>query len=212
VHRIVKMVLDREDIDRSDEAQKELSEAARIASERERKAMEVEREIVDLYRALYMRGHIGETFEGTVTGMVGAGVFVSLDSPFCDVMVRAEGMGKDRYELDEDAMRFVAKRSGDAISLGDRMIVTIEDVQILRRTVYAWRHSPDLADREPLRQKPFEAKPRGKRARGEASAPSTPAPPSRESARKPTRRPVAKAKVAVTRPDRKNKKKGKKRR
>ena len=156
VHRIVKKVLAHEELDRSDEAEKELKESAQISSERERKAMEVEREVMDLYRALYMRAHIGETFEGTVTGMVGAGAFISLDSPFVDVMVRADAMGKDRYELDDDGMQFIGRRSGDVIGLGDRVVVTIEDVAILRRTVYAWRHAPDMADREPLRHSPFQ--------------------------------------------------------
>ena len=202
VHRIVKTVLDKGEIDRSDEALKELSDAARVSSERERKAMDVEREVVDLYRALYMRSHVGETFEGTVTGMVGAGIFVSLDSPFVDVMVRAEAMGKDRYELDEDAMRFYAKRSGDAIGLGDRIVVTIEDVQILRRTVYAWRHAPDLADGAPLRHTPFEARPpRSKRGKDEPAAAAA-ATAGRDAGNK--RRG---AKVAVTRPQRRNKNK-----
>jgi ribonuclease R len=127
--------------------------------------MDVEREVMDLYRALYMRAHIGETFEGTVTGMVGAGAFVSLDSPFVDVMVRADAMGKDRYELDDDGMQFIGRRSGDVVALGDRIVVTIEDVAILRRTTYAWRHAPDMADAAPLRHSPFRAdeKPQKKR-------------------------------------------------
>jgi len=45
----------------------------------------------------------------------------------------------DRYELDDDGMRMVGLRSGDAISLGDRMEIVIEDVAILRRTVYGRR-------------------------------------------------------------------------
>jgi ribonuclease R len=153
VHRIVKSILRADAAGRraAAPAEEELQQAAQLASERERKAMEVEREVVDLYRALYMRNHIGETFEGTVTGLVGSGAFVALDSPYADVMVRVEAMGRDGYELDDDRMRFVGKRSGDSIALGDRMVVTIEDVSILRRMVYAWRHAPDMADRAPLR-------------------------------------------------------------
>lgn len=193
VHRIVKTVLDRDEIDRSEGAQASLKEAATIASERERKAMEVEREVVDLHRALYMRAHLGETFEGTVTGMVGGGAFVTLDAPFVDVLVRAEAMGKDRYELDEDQMKFVAPRSGDAVALGDRVVVTIEDVAILRRTVYAFRHAPDMADREPLRHSPFGGEKRKPTSKSKESR----APESKKPRRDPTGKKRAAAKAST---------------
>ena len=57
--------------------------------------MEVEREVVDLYRAVLMKDHVGQRFEGTVTAMVGSGVFVALDAPFVDVLVRFEDCGAD---------------------------------------------------------------------------------------------------------------------
>ena len=66
-------------------------------------------------------------------------MFVQLDSPFVDVLVKTEALGADRYELDDDGMRMVGARSGDAIALGDPMSVVIEDVAILRRSVYGRR-------------------------------------------------------------------------
>lgn len=107
--------------------------------------MEIEREVVDLYRALLMRDRIGDVAEGTVTGLVGSGVFVALDDPFVEVLVRFEAMGADRYEMTEDELSVVGARSGDTIALGDRMVVTIEDVAVLRRTVYAARVVPEGA-------------------------------------------------------------------
>jgi ribonuclease R len=104
--------------------------------------MEVEREIVDLHRALLMQSHLGRVYEGTVTGMVGTGVFVSVDQPFVDVLVRMESLGPDRYELDDEKLRVIGARSGDRIAIGDTMRVQIEDVSILRRTVYGKRMAP----------------------------------------------------------------------
>src|SRR5262249_28782973 len=101
------------------------------------------REVVDLYRTLLMRDRLGDTLEGTVTALVGSGVYVSLDEPFVDVLVRFEGLGPDRYETGADEISLVGARSGDTISLGDRMLVTIEDVAVLRRTVYARRIVPE---------------------------------------------------------------------
>jgi ribonuclease R len=154
VHRALRQLLSKKGIDKSPSALGLLKESATAASERERHAMDVEREVVDLYRALYMRGHIGETFTGKVTALVGSGVFVQIDSPFVDILVKTEDLGGDRYELDDDSLKMVGTRSGDAISLGDTMDIVVEDVAILRRTVYGRR----------LRAEGPETKVRGKHA------------------------------------------------
>lgn len=139
VHRRVHEVLLEQRIRQGDKAHEELVEAATLASSAERRAMEIEREVVDLYRAVLMRDRIGDVFEGGVTGMTGSGLFVSLDAPFVDVLVRYEDLGLDRYELDEDGLRVVASRSGEVIRLADRMLVEIADVAIMRRMVLGRR-------------------------------------------------------------------------
>ena len=139
VHRAVHRALLGHRIERDTVAVAELAESAMRSSVNERKVMDIEREVVDLYRAILMRDKVGEKYEGGVTGLVGSGVFVALDSPFVDVLVRLEELGADRYELDDDGLRVVGTRSGDSIQLGDRMAVEISDVAILRRTVYAKR-------------------------------------------------------------------------
>jgi ribonuclease R len=170
VHRSVHSEVQGDRGARSEEAKAKLAEAALAASTAERKAMEVEREVVDLYRAVLMRDKIGERFEGTVTGMVGSGVFVALDSPFVDVLVRLEDLGGERYELDDDGLRAVASRSGDVVSLGDRMMVEVIDVAILRRSVYGRRvgregERDDGGERRPRRKSVQEVSP-GVSARG----------------------------------------------
>jgi ribonuclease R len=152
VHRIVHAAVDGEERSRKKRVAavgdlEKLTEAATQSSLAERRAMEVEREIVDVYRCFYMIDHIGERFEGTVSAFVGTGAFVTLDEPFVDVMVRVEDMGAD-YQIEDDGLMATSSRSGDAIRLGDRMLVDITDCAILRRTVYARRvrSAADAAD------------------------------------------------------------------
>ncbi|HSN99730.1 MAG TPA: VacB/RNase II family 3'-5' exoribonuclease [Candidatus Nanopelagicales bacterium] len=145
-HRAIRALLRGEHVDRSEQAIDRLKEAAMMASDRERKAMEIEREIVDLHRALVMRSRVGEIFAGTVTGIVGTGVFVNIDDPFVDVLVRMESLGPDQYDIDEQGLRVIGARSGDRIGLGDSMLGQIEDVSILRRTVFG-RRVAQLEDR-----------------------------------------------------------------
>src|SRR5690606_25513186 len=101
VHRAVKRLLRGEKPETSTAAIETLRAAATAASMRERAAIEVEREVVHLYRALDATLLVGEQFEGTVTALVGSGLYVSLDEPFLDVLVRFESIGPDRYEASE---------------------------------------------------------------------------------------------------------------
>lgn len=143
VHRIVHAAVQASGKDRERAVRKvgdleKLTEAAMQSSLAERRAMEVEREIVDIYRCFYMIDHVGERFEGTVTAFVGTGAFVNLDDPFVDVLVRVEDMGAD-FQIEDDGLMATGARSGNAIRLGDKMMVDVTDVAILRRTVYAKR-------------------------------------------------------------------------
>lgn len=143
VHRAVKRLLRGEKPDTSAAAIEALSASATDASVRERASMDVEREVLDLYRTLYMRDRIGEMLEGTVTAVTGGGLYVTLDDPFVDVLVRYESLGPDHYRVDDDELAAVGSRSMDTVGLGDRMIVTIEDVALQRRTVFARRVVPE---------------------------------------------------------------------
>jgi ribonuclease R len=114
-----------------------------------------------------MRSHIGESFDGTVTALVGTGLFVALDDPFVDVLVRMESLGADKYEADDEGLRVIGVRSGDRIGLGDRMRVQIEDVAILRRSVYGRRLvGPDDARAARPRAEPERAGKPEKKTRG----------------------------------------------
>jgi ribonuclease R len=152
VHRIVHAAVDPDEKARRKRLQavadmEKLTEAATQSSLAERRAMEVEREIVDIYRCFFMIDHIGERYEGTVSAFVGTGAFVTLDEPFVDVMVKIEDMGAE-FQIEDDGLMATSARSGDAIRLGDRMLVDVTDCAILRRTVYAKRvrSEADAAD------------------------------------------------------------------
>lgn len=138
VHRSVRAHLRKGRVERSDGAMETLSQAATVSSERERRAMEVEREVVDLYRALYMRQHLGERFTGTVSAIVGSGLYVALATPFVDVLVRFESLGPNNYRTSDDGLEVTAD-GGECIRLGDTISVLIEDVSIERRAVFARR-------------------------------------------------------------------------
>jgi ribonuclease R len=139
------------------------------AAGRERRAAAVEREVLEVHRMRVLKAHLGETMEGQVTGVTSEGVVVTISAPFAEVRVKADALGGDHYDLDDQELRFHGRKGGDSVGLGDRVKVTVEEVSLGLRQASGWRHTPDMADRAPLRHAPFRpaAKKRatGKRAR-----------------------------------------------
>jgi ribonuclease R len=214
VHRAVRAMLRGEKVDQSEEAGERLRLAATTASDCERKGMEVEREVVDLYRALYMRDFVGSVYDGVVTGLVGSGVFVTLEHPFVDVMVRLESLGADSYALDEEGLYIVAARSGERITFGDVMRVQIEDAAIMRRLVIAKRvpREGDEGDEgEPGVDKPFTGdKPKRRTKKTKSTIPEKPLRKSKDG-KKDTKRDTKKTATTRTKKSDKPKTKKKKR-
>jgi ribonuclease R len=112
-----------------------LQKMAADASFAERSAMEVEREVIDLYRAFFLRDRIGDVFDGVISGVTGFGVFVVVDDPFVEGLVRIDALSDDYYTFDETACRLVGRRSGRAFALGDAVKVVVQSVSVVRRKV-----------------------------------------------------------------------------
>jgi ribonuclease R len=118
-----------------------LATVAAESSFAERKAMEIEREVVDLYRAYFMRDRVGDVFQGTVSAVTSFGIFVSVDEPYIEGLVRMEELGDDVFSYDESALRLVGRRSGRTFSLGDTVSVEILSVSVSRRRIDFRLHS-----------------------------------------------------------------------
>jgi ribonuclease R len=114
-----------------------LPEAAVQSSERERDADRLEREADRvcasflLERELFERGPESR-FDGEVSGVVGAGVFVRFGGALADVYegflpARRIG-GRERYEIDRTETMLIGSRGGKAIRMGDPITVAVERV------------------------------------------------------------------------------------
>lgn len=116
----------------------ESEEQAERSSEREREISAAERETQSLFAAVHMRDRIGDRFEGTITGISQFGVFVQIDSPFVDGMVKLGDIEKDRkesYQRDESGIRLIGSRTGKVITVGDRVVVEVVGTSVARRQI-----------------------------------------------------------------------------
>jgi ribonuclease R len=130
-----------------------LQKMAAESSFSERQAMEVEREVIDLYRAFFLRDRIGDVFDGTISGVMGFGVFVVIDDPFVEGLVRMEALSDDYYVFDEPACRLVGRRSGRAFALGDTIKVEVQSVSVVRRKIDFALHEEGARARRGVEQR-----------------------------------------------------------
>jgi ribonuclease R len=116
----------------------ESEELAIRSSEREREVSGAERETQNLFAAMHMLDRIGDRFEGTISGLSQFGVFVQIDSPFVDGMIKVGDIEKERrepYQRDETGIRMVGSKSGKTLTVGDRVIVEVVGASVPRRQI-----------------------------------------------------------------------------
>ena len=102
------------------------------SSEMERNSVEAERASVDLKTAEYMKDKVGEHFEGKITGIIGAGIFVALPSTI-EGFVAFRTMN-DHYIFDERSYMAIGTRSGNKLMIGQtvRVVVAAVDTDMNR--------------------------------------------------------------------------------
>jgi ribonuclease R len=116
------------------EAQR-LTELAAASSAHERRAMEAERETVSMYRAYMMRDQVGEQFQGVISAVTSFGVFVEIEAPFVEGLIRIDSLADDAYVFDDVHLRLTGRRTGKQLALGDQVTVALRDVSVLRRRI-----------------------------------------------------------------------------
>jgi ribonuclease R len=115
-----------------------MEEAGEWSSQRERFAMTIERTCDDiarcflLERALFERGW-DVPWEGEVTGVINAGVFVAFEG--YEGLLPVRKLRGDWWELDELEVALVGAKGGGRIRVGDRIVVRVERVEAPRGRV-----------------------------------------------------------------------------
>jgi ribonuclease R len=112
-----------------------LVEMGQHCSRTERNSEQAERDLRKFLVMQLLAEHLGEDFEGTVTGVTNAGVFVQIDKYVTDGFVAAADLPPtgDRWRLNPNTGALVAQRSGQAVTIGHRFVVRIASVDLPAR-------------------------------------------------------------------------------
>jgi ribonuclease R len=131
IHRIIKSYLHHEQ--KKVYYSEKVSEIAYHSSEMERNAVEAERASVDQKISEFMAKHIGDSFDGIISGIFHAGIFVRLESTV-EGMIAFRSMD-DYYEFDERKLEARGKTGGKTYRIGQHVRVTVTAADPLLRRV-----------------------------------------------------------------------------
>ncbi|CAN5827231.1 ribonuclease R [soil metagenome] len=136
IHRLLKQIQAGERW--KDEREKQLARLERIASHssvEERNAVDAERASIDLKKVEFMERHIGDEFEGTISGVTSFGMFVRLNQYFVEGLIHLHDLSDDYYEFHEGKYALIGRNTGRRFRLADAVQVRVESVNKEKRQI-----------------------------------------------------------------------------
>jgi len=124
-----------------------LADAAMRSSDCERAAVDAERAADKLMMARFMHGHVGELFDGVVSGVSEWGVYVALSNG-AEGFIHVRSLD-DWFDFDERRMTLRGERTGYVFSLGQVLSVRVDSVELESSSI-------ELSPAEPLRPRKKE--------------------------------------------------------
>lgn len=135
VHRVLESVLkEKPAID------KKMEEKCKHCSERERAAMDCERAGNKYKQVEFMKSHLGEVFEGVVSGVAGFGFWVETVEHKCEGLITVVSLSDyDDFRLVESDYSLVGRRSGRKFKMGDKVSIKVVAANLDKRQLdYEW--------------------------------------------------------------------------
>ncbi len=118
-----------------DYAPKEMERLGAITSAHEKRAEDATRDVEAWLKCQYMQGHLGEEFDGVVTGVTNFGLFVQITELMTDGLVHVTSLANDYYKYDAGSQRLIGERSGETYGLGQQMRVRVQRVDMETRKI-----------------------------------------------------------------------------
>ena len=135
IHRIIKDHLrNRMNDNKASHYREILDHVAHESSVKERRADEAERETIKLKKAEYMQSHIGEEFEGVISGVTDWGVYVELPNTV-EGMVHISKLTGDYYYYKEESYEIIGRDHGNVYKLGQKVNIIVDYVDMSTKTI-----------------------------------------------------------------------------
>jgi len=137
VHRVIKALIHRKRMALAKGAEEMARwEALGLAcSVSERRADEASRDVEAWLKCQFMRAHVGESYQGRISGIAPFGLFVTLESLYVEGMVHVSELGSDYFQFNEASHELRGERTGRRYRLGDELVVQLLRVDLEARRI-----------------------------------------------------------------------------
>ncbi len=135
VHRLLKKYAHGVDFEKNKQELTALDTIAQKSNDREVVALEAERESIKMKKVEYMQRHLGDEFDGVISGVVAFGIFVEITELLVDGLVHISDLADDYYHHDEKQYQLVGNATGKTYRLGDPVRVRVVRVSVSERVV-----------------------------------------------------------------------------
>jgi ribonuclease R len=103
----------------------EMKKLADHCSHRSRRAEEAERDVTERLKCYFMERHVGDRFQGRVSGVTSFGLFVEIDRIAVSGLVHITALPNDYYHFDPVLHRLTGERGGKIFQLAQRVTVKV---------------------------------------------------------------------------------------
>jgi ribonuclease R len=108
----------------------EMERLGEHCSATERRADEATREVVDTLKCIYLKDHIGETFDAVIASVVAFGLFVRLPGIQADGLVHVTALPRDYYQRDPGGTTLRGEHTGSEYRLTETLKVRLVAVNV----------------------------------------------------------------------------------
>ena len=110
-----------------------LEDECKHSSDMEQLAVNAERASIKYKQVEYMMDHIGEEFDGMISGVTEWGIYVDLEENHCEGLVPMRDLADDYYDYDEKNYCIRGRRRGTVYRLGDQVRVRVANANLEKK-------------------------------------------------------------------------------
>ena len=104
-------------------------------SKMEKQAVDAERASIKYMQVKFLSKFIGDTFEGTISGLTEWGMYVELLENKCEGMISLKSMSDDQYFFDPGTMTVTGYHSQNSFKMGQEVKVRVKKTNLFKRQI-----------------------------------------------------------------------------
>lgn len=111
----------------------EIEDQAKHSSAMERLAADAERDSIKFMQVKFMEKHLGEVFEGVISGVAEFGFWVQIPDNGAEGLIKLRDLMDDSYQFDPKTYSVIGARTGNQYQLGDKVKIKVMKANLVAK-------------------------------------------------------------------------------